>query len=93
LLKFKDSIIFVAEPDTETISYQRKKQTLRKYKRSTSFCPKCSDLLHVMSKDVRKELAIVPAKVKVIEHVSYVYSCRDCEKNDIETPVITAKAP
>jgi transposase len=46
-----------------------------------------------MSKEVRKELKIIPAKVSVVEHVSYVYACRNCEKSDITTPVITAQAP
>ncbi len=58
-----------------------------------SVCPTCGDDLHIMSKEIRKELNIIPAKVKVIEHVSYVYSCWSCEKTNIETPVITAKAP
>ena len=31
--------------------------------------------------------------MSVVEHVSYVYACRSCEKNNIETSVITAKAP
>jgi len=94
------------EPDVETISYQRKKgkrgenikdlpvevieYTLPEGEQT---CPACGEELHVMSKEVRKELTIVPAKVKVIEHVNYVYGCRNCEKNNIETPIITANAP
>jgi transposase len=97
---------FVAEPEVETISYQRKKNRrgenikslpveVIEYKlpEDEQACPKCGDLLHIMSKEVRKELTIVPAKVKVIEHVNYVYSCRNCEKTNIETPIITANAP
>ena len=34
-----------------------------------------------MKKEIRKELVVVPAEVKVIEHVTYVYSCRNCDKN------------
>lgn len=26
----------------------------------------------------------------MVEHISYVYSCRECEKNNIKTPVIKA---
>jgi transposase len=97
---------FVVEPDAGTITYSRKKgkrgekithlpvevieYTLTE---EEAACPQCGEELHVMSKEVRKELTIIPATVKVIEHVSYVYSCRSCEKNEIETPVITAKAP
>jgi len=97
---------FVAEPDTETISYQRKKgkrgENIKhlpvevveyKLPEDKQACPQCGEPLHVMSKEVRKELTIVPAKVKIIEHVSYIYSCRQCENHEIETPVITAQAP
>ena len=96
----------VAEPELETISYQRKKgkrgdnikhlpvevieYTLPEDEQS---CSACGTAMHVMSKEIRKELTIIPAKVKVIEHVSYVYSCRSCEKLNTETPIITANAP
>jgi len=53
----------------------------------------CGGNLHVMSKEVRKELKIVPAQLIVVEHVQYVYACRDCEKNNINTTVKTAKMP
>ena len=56
-------------------------------------CKICKTPMHVMSKEVRKELVIIPAQIKVIEHASYVYSCRNCEKNATETPIITAPAP
>lgn len=101
-----DRQLFAQEPDPETIQPPRKKGKrgdatkqlpveVIEYKLSEeeSACPQCGESLHVMSKEVRKELTIIPAKVKVIEHVSYVYSCRNCEKHDIETPVITAPAP
>lgn len=97
---------FTQEPDPETISYQRKRGKrgeaieqlpvdVIEYNlpEDEQICPKCGDNLHVMSKEVRKELTIIPAKVKVVEHVSYIYSCRNCEKNDIQTPVISAAAP
>lgn len=53
----------------------------------------CGDRLHIMSKEVRKELKIVPAVVSVVEHVQYVYSCRNCEKNNTNTTVEIAKMP
>ncbi|HWR06659.1 IS66 family transposase [Sporomusa sp.] len=96
----------IQEPDPETISVSRKKGKrgestkhlpveVIEYKitEEESACPQCGEMLHVMSKEVRKELTIIPATVKVIEHVSCVYSCRNCEKHDIQTPVITATAP
>lgn len=96
---------FMAEQDNQTISYQRQKSkrgqsfkhlpvevieyTLPETDQS---CPQCGEALHVMIKEVRREMTIIPAKVKVIEHVSFVYSCRSCEKTNIETPFITADA-
>jgi hypothetical protein len=78
---------FVVEPEAETISYQRKKNKrggnikslpveVIEYKlpEDEQACPKCGDPLHIMSKEVRKELTIILAKVKVLEHVSYIYN-------------------
>src|SRR5690606_34367466 len=42
---------------------------------------------------VRRELVIIPAQVKVVEHVQYVYSCRQCEREATSTPIVTAKMP
>lgn len=56
-------------------------------------CPKCHHSLHVMSKEVRRELIIIPAEVKVVEHVRDVCACRNCEKENTSTPIITAPMP
>ena len=57
-------------------------------------CPKCSEALHIMGKEVkRRELKIIPAKAVIVEHVSYTYACRNCEKNDISVPIIKAPVP
>lgn len=39
---------------------------------------------------VRRELKIIPASVSVVEYVRYTYSCRSCEKNGIDVPVMKA---
>jgi transposase len=41
----------------------------------------------------RREIEIVPAQVKVIEHVREVYSCRNCERVGTNVPVIKAPMP
>jgi transposase len=46
-----------------------------------------------MSTEVRRELKIIPAEVKVVEHVQTLYSCRHCEQNEINTPIVTAPMP
>jgi transposase len=46
-----------------------------------------------MSTEVRQELKYIPAEVKVVKHVRYVYSCRHCEQEEIETPIQTVSMP
>jgi transposase len=56
-------------------------------------CPQCGEMLHEMKKEIRKELKVIPAQVMVTEHVRYVYACRNCEKNGIATPIVSAPMP
>lgn len=56
-------------------------------------CRCCGHAMHEMSTETRKELKIIPAQVKVVEHVRYVYACRRCEQVEINTPVVTAPMP
>jgi len=97
----------VPEPTIEEITYKRKKkqgqreemmkdlpvETIEYHLPEEEHTCDCGNQLHIMSKEVRKELKIVPAQVSVVEHVQYVYSCRDCEKNNTNTTVKTAKMP
>jgi transposase len=46
-----------------------------------------------MSTEVRQEIKYIPAEVKVVKHVRYVYSCRHCEREELETPIVTAPMP
>ena len=70
---------------TETIEYRLSAEEMD--------CPQCGEKLHEMKKEIRKELKVIPAQVMVTEHVRYVYACRNCEKNDITTPIISAPMP
>jgi transposase len=56
-------------------------------------CPQCGETLHEMKQEVRKELKVIPVQVMVTEHVRYVYACRNCEKNEITTPILSAPMP
>ena len=56
-------------------------------------CPHCDGALHEMSKEIQRELKITPPEVSVVEPTCYVYSCRHCESNHIETPILTAPMP
>lgn len=98
----------VEEPTIETVTYRRQKQKgQREVKfenlpvetidycldQEEQICSCCGGLLHEMSTEVRKELQVIPAQVKVVKHVKHVYSCRHCEHHEIQTPIVTAKAP
>jgi transposase len=97
----------VPEPTIEEITYKRRKkhghreemmkdlpvETIEYHLPEEEQNCDCGSKLHIMGKEVRKELKIVPAQVSVVEHVQYVYSCRDCEKNNTNTTVKTAKMP
>jgi transposase len=96
------------EEAVETVTYQRKKQrTKREVKfnnlpvetveyelpKAERLCPCCNGELHNMRTETREELKIIPAEVKVVKHVRHVYACRQCEKNETKTPIITASMP
>jgi len=97
-----------AEPDIEQITYTRKKRAgkreedfsglpvetvVHELPEDKQTCPECGEQLHVMGKETRKELTIVPAQVKVTEHIRHIYSCRNCEKTAVSVPVVKAPMP
>jgi transposase len=96
------------EPTVETITYTRRKERRSReallkdlpvetveYRLAPEeqICPECGGPLHEMSTEVRQELKIIPAQVKLVKHVRYIYSCRRCEREEVTTPVITAPMP
>lgn len=97
------------EYDTETITYERRKKQPGhreamieqlpvervEYRLSEEelACPRCGNVRHEMSTEIRRELKHIPARTVVVEHVQYIYGCRPCEKNEIETPVAKAQMP
>jgi len=99
----------VPEPTIEEVTYSRKKkqkghrdemlkdlpvETIEyRLAEDEQVCDVCGGSLHEMSKEITKEIKIIPPQVSVVEHVRYIYSCRDCEKNEITTPIVTASMP
>lgn len=69
----------------ETVEYHLSKEEQN--------CSCCGEELHSMSTETRRELKLIPAEVKVIEHVRHVYACRRCEQKEIKTPIVTAPMP
>ncbi len=58
---------------------------------SERVCPECGGELHVMGRDMRRELVIVPAQVKIREHVRKIYACHSCEKDECGVPIVKAQ--
>ena len=98
----------LSEPQVEEITYERKKRKGKREEdlkdlpleiveyalpASECSCPQCGEHLHQMSKEIRTELVFVPAQFKKVQHERLIYSCRNCEKKEIATPVIKASAP
>lgn len=96
------------EATVESITYERKKnRKVRKdltenlptetveyiLPAEDQVCSCCNGKLHTMKQQVKEELEIIPAEVKVKRHVKHVYSCRNCEKNGTSNPIVTAPAP
>jgi len=94
------------EAISQTISYERKKPGRKpipkdlpierieyRLPEEEQICTACSGHLHEMSEELRHEVKLIPAQVKMVQHARYVYGCRNCEKNGIKVPIKTAKAP
>lgn len=96
------------EPELEDIHYTRRKRTGKTQDdisalpvevieytlpESERICPDCGGVLRVMGHTVRRELEIIPAQVKVVEHKQEVYSCRYCENHSDHVPIVKAPMP
>lgn len=97
----------VTDPELEEIKYKRKKRVGKKEEMLSDLpvatidyylpadeqdCPECGERMHVMGRDIRRELKIIPAQVTVVEHVRHIYSCRECEKYSDGTPIVKSAA-
>ena len=96
------------EPTLEEVTYKRKKAVGHKAEmlenlpsetiiyelpEEEQVCPDCGEKRHVMGKEVRRELKIIPAQVEVVEHVQLIYSCRNCEKTAEEVTIVKSTLP
>ena len=102
-----DSSPAVVEP--ETVAYTRKPKSVGhreevlanlptevieyRLPEEERVCSCCGGPMHEMGSDTRDEVVIIPAQVKAIKHINFKYACRNCERNEITTPIITASAP
>jgi|LFRM01.1.fsa_nt_gb hypothetical protein len=97
------------EPKLQTIGTYKRKKTRRKRSvtleglpteqihytlpEEAQVCPQCTNQLHEMSTQTSAELQVIPAQLKVIEHVQHIYACRHCEHSEVRTPIVTAPMP
>ena len=90
----------------QTITYERKKPGRKpipkdipierieyRLPENEQVCDSCGGALHEMSTELRHEVKLIPAQVRMVQHARYVYGCRNCEKNGIGVPIKTAVAP
>ncbi len=103
-----DQVMFLPEPKAEEVIAPKKKRHGHKKEITKQFpvetieyklteedqvCKNCGNKLHEMSKQVHVQLKLIPAQIIKEEHVQYVYSCRHCQENETQTPIVTAKMP
>ena len=96
------------EPELKQIVYTRRKQKGKRaddlsglpvevvrydLPESERICPECGGPLHEIGHNVRQELEVIPAQVKVVKHEQGVYACRGCEKNNARVPIVKAAMP
>ena len=99
---------FQSEPTEETIVVEHKRKKGKRGEsyedlpviqieytlpEKDQLCPQCGEPLHVMKKEIRKEIRVIPARLEIVEHITNYYTCRNCEKTGITTPVIAAPSP
>ena len=104
----KEANLSAPEPAMEEITYRRRKRQGHREAQlkdlpvetieyrlppEERICPCCGEELKEMSTEVRQELKIIPAQVSLVKHVRFIYACRRCEKENIQTPVVTAPMP
>lgn len=56
-------------------------------------CNKCGAELTFLKYETRREIKLIPAQVKVVEHKKAVYVCQNCDKTGTEGNFVTASAP
>ena len=96
------------EPTIEEITYRRQKRVGQREEKFANLpvevieyrlpaeeqvCSCCGGDMHEMSTEERQELKIVPAVQKVVKHVRHIYACRQCERDNVKTPIKTAPMP
>ncbi|MDV7106413.1 transposase, partial [Vibrio sp. TH_r3] len=64
-----------------------------KHELNAPYCDCCDEPLHECGVETSEELKIIPQKVSVIRHERIKYTCRQCEKTQTQSTIITAPKP
>lgn len=56
-------------------------------------CLDCGADLHIIGKNTRQFLKLIPAKAVIEEHVQYTYGCRECDRHGLHVTIVKAEAP
>lgn len=56
-------------------------------------CPDCGGERHVMGKETREEVKLIPARAVIVRHAQYIYGCRNCENNSDHVTIAKADMP
>ncbi|GAD89183.1 putative transposase [Vibrio halioticoli NBRC 102217] len=66
---------------------------VHKHELNAPYCDCCNEPLHPCGVETSEELKIIPQKVSVIRHERTKYACRQCEKTQTKTKIVTAPKP
>ena len=53
-------------------------------------CPQCGGVMCEIETEVRETLKLIPSKAILRRDVYYTYTCENCEKHDVSTPIVKA---
>jgi transposase len=69
-------------------------QIIHELPQSERVCPDCGGPLHACGHEVlRREVEVIPAQIRAVEHVQTVYACRCCEQSSDADSQPMVKAP
>ncbi len=69
------------------------KREVHQHTLNAPYCECCNEPLHECGTEVSEELKIRPQKVSVVRHERTKYACRQCEKTQTSSKIITAPKP
>jgi transposase len=63
------------------------------HKLTDTDCVCCGEQMHICGTQDSEQVKIIPAKISVIKHRQFKYSCRHCEHTELSNKIVTAPKP